>query len=133
MWTARRQRRRDYGLVMCSLPRAQVLPKGSTSPLYVDSAAPEGGDAEDPKPHRFPKSPRVRAGHRRGGCLGRCARAALHAAGLVFAEYPLRAHREWCAPTRRFLFAYKASWEGCTPRGWYLRSTRCARTASGAP
>lgn len=96
----------------CLLLRAQVLPKGSTSPLYVDSAAPEGGDAEDPKPHRFPKSPRARAGHRGGGCLSRCTGAALHAAGLVFAEYPLRAHREWFALA---LFSCEASWEGvCT-------------------
>ncbi len=33
--------------------------------------------------------------HRRGGCLVRALAAAAHAAGLVFAEYPLRAHREW--------------------------------------
>ena len=42
-------------------------------------------------------------------CLGRCAGAALHAAGLVFAEYPLRAHREWCVLV---LFAYLGSWKG---------------------
>ena len=32
---------------------------------------------------------------RRGGCLVRALAAAAHAGGLVFAEYPLRAHREW--------------------------------------